>query len=65
MRQKQRLNYRFHNPNSVEDTVDALVKLAAELAVAHVENAMREAQSQEIAQDETPPQQPPEPELTL
>ena len=41
---KQRgLNYRFHNPNSAEDTANYLVKILIETNAAKVERAIEEA----------------------
>ena len=37
------LNYRFHNPNSAEDTADFLCKLLIEANAGKVECAMEEA----------------------
>ena len=43
-RLKQRkLNYRFHNPNSAEDTADFLCKLLIEANAGKVERALQEA----------------------
>ena len=45
-RLKQRkLNYRFHNPNSAEDTADFLCKLLIEANACRVERAIEEAAS--------------------
>ena len=45
-RLKQRkLNYRFHNPNSAEDTADFLCKLLVEANAGKVERAIEEAAS--------------------
>ena len=40
---KRKLEYRFHNPNSVEDTADFLAKLFIEVNKPKVERAIREA----------------------
>jgi hypothetical protein len=40
---KKKLNYRFHNPNSVEDTADFLCKLFIEVNQAKVEKVIQEA----------------------
>ena len=40
---KKKLNYRFHNPNSVEDTAEFLYKMLVEMNQDKVEQAMREA----------------------
>ena len=42
MKQKK-LNYRFHNPNSAEDTADFLCKLLIEANAGKVERAIEEA----------------------
>ena len=45
-RLKQRkLNYRFHNPNSAEDTANYLVEILIEANVRKVERAIEEAAS--------------------
>ena len=44
MKQKK-LNYRFHNPNSAEDTADFLCKLLIEANAGKVERAIEEAES--------------------
>ena len=45
-RLKQRkLNYRFHNPNSAEDTADFLCKLLIEANASKVERAIEKAAS--------------------
>lgn len=40
---KKKLNYCFHNPNSVEDTAEFLCKMLVEMNQDKVEQAMREA----------------------
>ena len=40
---RTKLNYRFHNPNSAEDTADFLCKLLIEANVGKVERAIEEA----------------------
>ena len=40
---KRKLNYRFHNPNSAEDTADFLCKLLIEANAGKVERAIEEA----------------------
>ena len=40
---KKKLNYCFHNPNSVEDTAEFLCKMLVELNQDKVEQAMRGA----------------------
>ena len=42
MKQKK-LNYRFHNPNSAEDTAEFLCKLLIEANAGKVERALQEA----------------------
>ena len=44
MKQKK-LNYRFHNPNSAEDTAEFLCKLLIEANACKVERAIEEAAS--------------------
>lgn len=40
---KQKLNYRFHNPNSEEDTAEFLCKMLVEINQDKVEKAIQEA----------------------
>ena len=42
---KRKFNYRFHNPNSAEDTADFLCKLLIEANAGKVERAIEEAAS--------------------
>ena len=42
---QRKLNYRFHNPNSAEDTADFLCKLLIEANASRVERAIEEAAS--------------------
>ena len=42
---QRKLNYRFHNPNSAEDTANYLVKILIEANVGKVERAIEEAAS--------------------
>ena len=42
---QRKLNYRFHNPNSAEDTADFLCKLLVEANAGKVERAIEEAAS--------------------
>jgi len=42
---QRKLNYRFHNPNSAEDTADFLCKLLIEANAGKVECAIEEAAS--------------------
>ena len=39
---QRKLNYRFHNPNSAEDTADFLCKLLIEANAGKVERALQE-----------------------
>ena len=43
---KQKLNYRFHNPNTVEDTTDTLLKIFIEANQEKAEAAIRQAVEQ-------------------
>lgn len=40
---RTKLNYRFHNPNSAEDTADFLCKLLIEANAGKVERAIKDA----------------------
>ena len=40
---KRKLNYRFHNPNSAEDTAEFLCKLLIDANAGKVERALQEA----------------------
>ena len=40
---QRKLNYRFHNPNSAEDTANYLVKILIEVNATKVERAIEEA----------------------
>ena len=40
---RTKLNYRFHNPNSAEDTADFLCKLLIEVNARKVERAIKDA----------------------
>ncbi len=42
---QRKLNYRFHNPNSAEDTADFLCELFIEVNAGKVERAVEEAAS--------------------
>lgn len=42
---RTKLNYRFHNPNSAEDTADFLCKLLIEVNAGKVERAIEDATS--------------------
>ena len=48
---KTKLNYRFHNPNSAEDTADFLCKLLIEANRGKVERAMERAALQDVESD--------------
>lgn len=43
---KRKLNYRFHNPNSAEDTAEFLCKLFVEVNAGKVERAIEEGATQ-------------------
>lgn len=43
---KRKLNYRFHNPNSAEDTAEFLCKLLIETNAGKVERAIEEVAAQ-------------------
>ena len=55
---KQKLNFRFHNPNTAEATADYILKMFIEASKEKVEQAMRDAA--EVAPP--PPTAPPHPE---
>ena len=40
---RTKINYRFHNPNSAEDTADFLCKLLIEVNAGKVERAIKDA----------------------
>ena len=40
---RKKLNYRFHNPNSAEDTADFLCKLMTEVNIGKLERTIEEA----------------------
>ena len=48
---KTKLNYRFHNPNSAEDTAEFLCKLLIEANRGKVERAMERAALQDAEND--------------
>ena len=48
---QRKLNYRFHNPNSAEDTADFLCKLLIEANRGKVERAMERAALQDEERD--------------
>ena len=45
---KQKINYRFHNPNSTEDTINFVLKILIEANRSKVERAMQAAAQQEF-----------------
>ena len=49
---QRKLNYRFHNPNSAEDTADFLCKLLIEANAGKVERAIEEAVSRDAEESE-------------
>lgn len=49
--EKTKLNYRFHNPNSAEDTAEFLCKLLIEANRGKVERAMERAALQDAESD--------------
>ena len=49
---QRKLNYRFHNPNSAEDTADFLCKLLIEANAGKVERAIEEAASRYAEESE-------------
>ena len=49
---QRKLNYRFHNPNSAEDTAEFLCKLLIEANAGKVERALQEAASMSEEEDE-------------
>ena len=48
---RQKLNYRFHNPNTAEVTADYILKVFIEANMKKVERAMQEA-AKKIAEEE-------------
>ena len=40
--EKRKLNFRFHNPNTVEATADYILKIFMEVNMSKVEKAIRE-----------------------
>jgi len=48
---KRKLNYRFHNPNSVEATADYILKVFIEANEGKVEKAIQEA-AEELSEKE-------------
>ena len=49
---QRKLNYRFHNPNSAEDTAEFLCKLLVEANAGRVERALQEAALMSKEEDE-------------
>ena len=49
---QRKLNYRFHNPNSAEDTADFLCKLLIEANAGKLERVIEEAASKCIEESE-------------
>ena len=49
---QRKLNYRFHNPNTAEDTAEFLCKLLIEANAGKVERALQEAASMSEEEDE-------------
>ena len=49
---QRKLNYRFYNPNSAEDTADFLCKLLIEANAGKVERAIEEATSKYTEESE-------------
>lgn len=49
---KRKLNYRFHNPNSAEDTAEFLCKLLIEANAGKVERAIEEVAAQYAEENE-------------
>ncbi len=49
---QRKLNYRFHNPNSVEDTANYLFKILIEANAGKVERAIEEAASRSAEESE-------------
>ena len=51
---KRKLNYRFHNPNTVNDTINQLLKILIEANVEKVERALQLAASPD-SDEQNPP----------
>lgn len=49
---QRKLNYRFHNPNSAEDTANFLYELLIEANIGKVERAIEEAVSRSAEESE-------------
>ena len=48
---RQKLNYRFHNPNTVEVTADYILKVFIEANMKKVERAMQEEAEKSAEED--------------
>lgn len=48
---KQKLNYRFHNPNTAEVTADYILKVFIEVNVKKVERVMQEVAEKSAEED--------------
>lgn len=48
---RQKLNYRFHNPNTAEVTADYILKVFIEVNMKKVERAMQEAAKKSAEED--------------
>lgn len=48
---KQKLNYRFHNPNTAEVTVDYILKVFIEVNEKKVERVMQEVAERSLEED--------------
>lgn len=48
---KQKLNYRFHNPNTAEVTADYILKVFIEANMKKVERVMQEAAEKSVEED--------------
>ena len=48
---RQKLNYRFHNPNTAEVTADYILKVFIEANMKKVEHAMQEAANKSAEED--------------
>ena len=48
---KQKLNYRFHNPNTAEVTADYILKVFIEVNTKKVERVMQEVAERSLEED--------------
>lgn len=48
---KKKLNYRFHNPNSADVTVDYLLKVFMQVNIPKVEKVVRDEKMRRIAEE--------------